>query len=246
MTALLIALLFGVQDARADAFDQPRWLIEAPTAGLLPSRGVSFDLLFFGGDGILAETAIGVADRVFLGLSFGGQRLTGASGPIWNPRPEANVRVRILEETARRPSLAVGFRTQGFGGYDEALGRYETKSLGLYAVFSRNYRNPLGEGGVHFGVNRSLEDSDGDGDLTGYVGVNLDVGRRVSLATEYHFGWNDDGDGAQGTGRGYLNAALRWKVGGRLAIETALKNVLETAGAENFGRQVRVIYTTAM
>lgn len=232
--------------AFAQAVDQPRWLIEAPTAGVLPNKAVALDVRFYGGEGLLADVSTSLWHRVLIGVSFGGQGLLGHGDADWNPKPGAGLRVRVLDETRGRPAFAVGFRSQGFGAYDETLNRYDTKSLGFYGVFSKNYRNPVGQGGVHFGVNRSLEDGDGDDDLTIFVGVDAEVAKRVWLAAEYHFAWNDDGNRSVGTGRGYLNTALRWAIGGRLALELDLKNLLENAGAPNPDREVRVIYVTGI
>ncbi len=223
---------------------QPRWLIEAPTAGMLPDRTVAMDARFYGGDGLLADVSTSMWQRILIGVSFGGQGLLGRGDANWNPRPGVGLRIRVLDETLKRPAFAIGFRSQGFGAYDGTLARYATKSLGFYGVFSRNYRNPVGEGGVHFGLNRSLEDGDGDDDLTVFAGVDVDVARRLWMVAEYHFGWNDDGSGIARSDRGYLNAAVRWTIGKRLALELDLKNLLENAGAPNPDREVRVIYVS--
>jgi len=236
-------LLGFSQPASSQGGHQPRWLIEAPTAGMLPNRTLGLDVRFYGGDGMLAELAASVWGRVLVGTSFGGQGVLGRGDTAWNPSPGVSLRVRVLDETEGRPALAAGFRSQGFGRYDDGVDRYETKSLGVYGAFSKNYRHPLGQGGLHFGLNRSLEDADGDGGLTFYLGVETDLGRRGWLALEHHFARND---GAVASGRGYLNAAIRWTVGGRLGLELDLRNLLENAGATGPDREVRVVYVAPM
>ena len=77
-----------------------------------------------------------------------------------------------------------------------------------------------------------------------FAGVDVDVARRLWMVAEYHFGWNDDGSGIARSDRGYLNAAVRWTIGKRLALELDLKNLLENAGAPNPDREVRVIYVS--
>ncbi len=236
----------SLEPALAQGEHQPRWLIEAPTAGVLPNRAGALDVRFYGGDGLLADVSTSLWHRVLVGVSWGGQGLLGRGDADWNPNPGIGLRLRVLDETIGRPAFAVGFRSQGFGAFDKTLDRYDTKSLGFYAVFSKNYRNPLGQGGLHFGLNRSLEDGDGDSDLTIFAGVDAELARRLWIAAEYLFAWNDDGNGSLGTGRGYLNAAFRWTLGRRFALELDLKNVLEDAGAPNPDREVRVIYVTGL
>ena len=222
---------------------EPRWLIEAPTAGTLPLKQLAADIRFSGGNSLLGEVELGLWARALVSLSFGGQNLLGSQSTDWNPGLGVSVRLRILNETETRPALAAGFRSQGFGAYDGRLERYESKSLGLYAVFSRNYRNPTGQGGIHFGLNRSFEDDDDDRSLTGFVGSDLEFGGKLALLAEYHFAFNDDDGRSLGKGRGYLNVGTRWMVSDKLAIEFDLKDVLENnVRVRRRGREVRVVF----
>lgn len=242
MEVLLVSYLLWDAGDVWSAEIEPRWLIEAPTAGTMPLRQMAADIRFSGGNSLLAEVESGLWDRVLLSISFGGQNLLGSQSTDWNPGLGVSARVRILSETESRPALAVGFRSQGFGAYDDLLERYESKSLGLYAVFSRNYRNPTGQGGIHFGLNRSFEDDDDDRSLTGFVGTDLEFGGKLALLGEYHFAFNDDDGQALGKGRGYLNIGIRWIVSGKLAIEFDLKDVLENNARVQRGREVRVVF----
>ena len=198
---------------------EPRWLIETPTAGVLVRGGQAVDVRFSSDNGVVGEFELGVWHRVLASAAFGGQHLVGGQSANWNPDPGVSARIRILSETSTRPALAVGFRSQGSGGYDDPLRRYQTKSLGVYAVFSRNYRHSAGQGGIHFGANRSLEVDDGDATLTGFSGSDVEIAGRVVLLGEYHFGFNDDDSLALGTGKGYLNLGVRVNVTDRLALE---------------------------
>jgi hypothetical protein len=221
---------------------EPRWLIEVPTAGVLARGGQAVDVRLSSDNGALGEFEFGLWHRVLVSVSFGGQHLVGGQSAEWNPDPGVSGRIRVLNETGTRPALAVGFRSQGSGSYDDPLKRYQTKSLGVYGVFSRNYRHDFGQGGIHFGLNRSLESGDGDETLTGFVGSDIELAGRVTLLGEYHFGFNDDDSLALGRGRGYMNFGLRLNVTDRLAVEFDLKDVLENnvrgAGA---GKEVRVV-----
>ena len=182
---LSLAILCKNGTVKAEAkHAEPRWLVEAPTAGVLPTRRTAVDIRFSGGNILLADFELGFWRRVLIGVSFGGQNLLGDQPADWNPDPGLSARVRLFDETDTRPALAVGFRSQGSGFYDHTIKRYQSKSLGVYGVFSRNFRNPMGQGGVHFGLNRSLETDDGDESLTGFVGGDLELAGRIVLIGE--------------------------------------------------------------
>jgi hypothetical protein len=237
---LMIALQAG---GAAGESSEPRWLVEAPTAGMMPTGRVAIDVRAASGRSVLADVELGLWNRVLVGVSFGGQNLFGSGSSEWNPDPGVSGRFRLLNETSTRPALAVGFRSQGSGVYDDVLGRYHAKSLGIYAVFSRNYWHPTGQVGVHFGLNRSLEDGDGDDTLTGFFGGDLEFWGRVAVVGEYHFALNDDGGMAQGKGRGYLNVGIRWLVTKTAFLEFDLKDVFENNGrAQRPVREVRVVF----
>lgn len=240
-SVVALVLAFAGSGTEGQAVE-PRWLIEAPTAGVLAHTTQAVDVRVSGTD-VLAEFEIGFWSRTLLGVAFGAQNLFGVGATTWNPDPGVSARVRVLNETATRPAFAVGFRSQGAGEYDDALRRYREKSLGVYGVFSRNYANTVGQGGLHIGMNRSLEDEDGDPALTGFVGADLELGGRLSLLGEYHFALNDDSGSAFGRGRGYMNVGVRLNVVRRVWVEFDLKDVLEN-NTRNTGvdREARLIF----
>ena len=236
---LMIAVQAG--DVAGES-SEPRWLVEAPTAGMMPTGTVVIDVRVATGRNVLADVELGLWNRVLVGASFGAQNLFGTGSSEWNPDPGVSGRLRLLNESATRPALAVGFQSQGSGVYDDLLGRYHTKSIGIYAVFSRNYWHPIGQGGVHFGLNRSLEDGDGDDTLTGFVGWDLEFWARVAAVGEYHFALNDDAGLAFGRGRGYMNLGIRWFVTNRVFVEFDLKDVFQNnTRTDKPVREVRVV-----
>ena len=222
---------------------QPRQLVEAPTAGLLPSRGLGLDLRFYGGDGILGGVSVGLFSRGMVGVSFGGSDLLGNDALDLNPRIEFSGRVRVLEEGYTIPALAVGYISQGYGMFDDELKRYTRKSKGIYAVASKNFKLPLGHTGLHVGANRSFEDGDGDDDFTGYVGVDTGLGKYVVVLAEYDFGLNDNSDNSLGSGKGFFNAGVRWTLSEAFALEFDLKNIFRN-GMQNPhpDRELRIAY----
>ena len=222
---------------------QPRQLVEAPTAGLLPSRGLGLDLRFYGSDGILGGVSVGLFSRGMVGVSFGGSDLLGNEEIKLNPRIEFSGRLRVIEEGYTIPALAVGYTSQGYGMFDDELKRYTRKSKGVYVVASKNFKLPLGHTGLHVGANRSFEDGDGDSDFTGYVGVDTGLGKYVVAVAEYDFGLNDNSDNSLGSGKGFLNAGIRWTLSEAFALEFDLKNIFRN-GMQNPhpDRELRIAY----
>jgi hypothetical protein len=205
---------------------EPRFLIDIPTAGMIDKGSFAVDVDFYQGGGVLFGFSAGIFDRLSLGLSYGGSRLIGGESPVMNETPGFNIKLRVIEESALFPALALGFDTQGRDGYLSALSRYVIKSPGLYAAVSKNY-NFLGYLSLHGGTNYTLERADGDRDLNFFVGAEKTVGPFVSVLLEYNFAINDNGGDAIGRGKGYVNTALRISLGGGLTLGIQLKDLIK-------------------
>ena len=242
---LLLAALCVLTATRVEAQQdlEPRQLVESPTAGLLPGGSVGVDFRFYEGDGILGHLSVGMFGRGMAGISFGGRDLLGEDAVSLNPRVEFSARVRVLEEGYKMPGIAVGYASQGYGTYDEELKRYTKKSKGVYVVASKNFMWFTGHTGIHVGANRSFEDDDGDDTVTGYVGVDVGLGRYAMLLAEYDLGLNDNADNSLGSGKGFLNAGLRVAASGSFAVEFDLKNIFRNGMREPHpDRELRVVY----
>ena len=222
---------------------EPRQLVEAPTAGVLPGGSVGLDLRFYEGDGILGNLWVGLFGRGMVGVSFGGRDLLGNDEVTLNPRVEFSARVRVIEEGYKMPGIALGYTSQGHGTYDRELKRYTKKSKGAYLVASKNFKSLLGHAGLHIGANRSFEDDDGDGDFTGYVGLDIGLGKYLMLLAEYDLGLNDNADNSLGSGKGFVNAGLRFTGASTWAVEFDLKNIFRNGMREPHpDRELRVVY----
>ena len=222
---------------------QPRWMIDNPTAGLLPKGSFTVDVRLYEENGILTQMEVGIFDRAGLGFAFGGRHIVGNESVVWNPRVEFMGRVRVLEETMRYPAVALGYHSQGYGAYDKGLSRYTAKSKGFYVVLSKNFGATMGDVGFHGGMNRSLEDEDGDSDYSGFVGLDKQFGKSFVLLAEYDFALNDNEDNTLGSGKGRMNVGGRWMASRQLALEFDLKNVFRD-GHRNPkpDREVRLMY----
>jgi len=228
LIGLMIAsvLVVSIRPARAQTFEE-FYLVDSPTAGILPHGGY----MFYGGVGpsnsLLAGTMIGFYDRLMLGVSFGLQEFVGR-GPIdLNEKPGFQVRLRLIEEDENRPALTVGVDTQGEDAYLESEDRYERKSRGFFAVLSKNYKL-ISDFSLHGGINYSLERRD-EGGVNIFGGAALELFRGFSLLVDYNAAL-DDNDGSVATcktrGRGYLDTGVRFDYMDNIRIKLLFKDLL--------------------
>ncbi len=246
---LLPILLVAAGDARgqsqapaaSDARPEPRALVDVPTAGMLRGGMSAFQADFFQADGINAGFAYGLTDRLMIGLSYGGSSMIGTGSPDWNEVPGFLARVRVIEESAGFPALALGFESQGAEGYVDSTDRFTIKSTGFYLVGSKNYE-ASGYLGFHGGINYSLETADGERGLNLFAGLDKSIGSFLSLTGEYNFGWNDNGNRSLGRrGRGYLNAGVSVFPGAGIALALHFKDLFDNQPRPGFAtRTLRV------
>ena len=236
------SLCFAQGSAGTGGKLEPRFLVDVPTAGMLPKGTVNLDVDFYQEGGVLLGVSLGIFDRLSIGVSYGGSNLIGGDKPVMNEIPGMHLKIRLLEESFVLPALALGFDSQGKDGYLKDLDRYKIKSPGFYAVASKNY-SFLGFMSFHGGINYSLERSDGDEDINVFAGIEKTLGPVVSLMVEYNLGANDSNAKAVGRGRGYLNAGLRWSIGGGLTLGASLKDLAKNGGDVSIGnRTVQIEY----
>lgn len=215
----------GQGTAGEDAKFEYRSLIDMPSAGILEKGfvGVSVDVLPLGV--VISKIEVGVFENFSFGISYGGANIIGTGVVDWYKLPGVNARVRLLNETASQPALALGFDSQGKGTYLSGLDRFEIKSPGFYAAVSKNFEF-LGYLSLHGIVNYTLEREDGDKDLNFGIGIEKTIGGAVSLVVEYDFATNDNTANAIGEGNGYLNMGVRWSAGEGFTIGLDLRDML--------------------
>lgn len=234
---------------------QPRWLLDIPTAWMLPRGSFDVDFKSFPEGGIQGSLNIGLARRLSVGLAYGGSGILTESIPEWNPRPEILVRYLLVETDGIFPSLAVGYSSLGYGMYMKKDSvsrfyedRYLVKSPGFYVVLSKNYPFYDGDVSVHMGGNYSLE-NEIDGDPNMFIGADLGLGYDLVYMAEYDFAFNDNKrSGIFGLGRGYLNMGLSWYITPELSLELDFRNLLlnrkKLVGSGNavIDREIRLVY----
>ncbi|MFH1681417.1 MAG: hypothetical protein ABIH26_12355 [Candidatus Eisenbacteria bacterium] len=232
LAALLSIVLIRPAGAQAPEED-PTNLVDAPTATVIPHASYDSGLRLYAGGGVLFRVRVGIRETVHFGASFGGTNFIGSGDPDWNPRVEFLFKGVLLRESYLGPAVAFGFDSQGQGFYSGEWDRYQYKSRGFYAVASKHFLF-LGDLGLHAGANYSLERGDDEKDIVAFFGLEKSIHPALDLLVEYDLATNDNDDnGVFGEGKGYLNAALLWRVSDSVFLEADFRNLLENGVGES-------------
>jgi len=246
-----------------ESFSQfsPINLIDKPTANILteeserdekPPKYFHLSLRVYNLGGMIGGITVGLTRHLMFGVSYGGQNVIGEGNVEWNQSPGIQIRYKLISETYPfPPAISIGYNSQGYGAYLPTEKRYEIKSTGLYLVASKNYSNVMLNLGFHGGFNFSPENKGGDKDLNIFMGAHLIMEDELALIWEYDLATNDNDEHSLGSGKGYMNAAVRWLFANRLILEFSVKNFLrnkkdpENTNGEaipHSNRELKIIY----
>jgi hypothetical protein len=246
------------EEAVDESMLQPRKLVDAHTAGILPRASFDFECRIYpsgdpriDGGGLLVAIAVGISHRLSIGISYGGDGLVGRGRDVrGNPYPGGMIKYRLIEEGYVMPGLAIGYEHQGYGGVDEreGLDGFVYKSQGFFLALSKSFLLFRRIGlGLHGALNYSMEEIDEVTWPNAYVGLDLGFNEELALAIEYDLGFNvrdpetrwDPIRKYYGNPlRGLLNVGLRWAFSPSFYIEALAKDVLENRYDEERGRPV--------
>ena len=247
-SSIIIGLLC-ITSGWAQTYPPPTSLVTVQSAGTLVRGSYAMQMRVQKGGGLTSSLSVGITDRFQFGLSFGSANLIGDDSLIWYPRPEANIKYRIIDETESMPGISIGLDTQGQGQYNDAdsLMRYDVKAMGLYAAASKNWVTPLGNLGVHMGTNYNFaEVNDGDKDVNYFFGFDIEFNPELSVIMEYNAALNENDMTAKTMSisrGGYLNAAIRWTFVEHLHIEMDFNNLLfDEEKVDYFQRELKITY----
>ncbi len=241
---------------------QPRRLVDGHTAGVLPKSYYDLECRVYAagdpdlGSGLMLGMAVGLTDRLTLGVMYGGEGLIGRSRDVrFNPLPGVLIKYRLFEERVITPGLSLGYDHQGYGGIaDTSLFDYNGfvyKSPGFFVALSKNYiMLNLIQVGFHGTINYSMEERENVNWPNFSTGMDLGINDELSFVVEYDLALNDRGIKEEKyyalPYMGLLNAGLRWAFSPSFHLEFDLKDLLENKrrGIESQGwsRELKLLY----
>lgn len=244
-TVLALLLIVAPAVAQRSAGDRanidPQVLVDMPVAGIIPATAASVEAYLYPDGGVLAGFTYGLMTNLNVGLSFGGTRVIGSGGIVWNNLPGISARYRVMEESLFNPAVVVGFDSQGNDGWVPSLRQYVMKSPGFFVAASKNYQFH-GTVSFHGGLNYTLERNDEDLDPNVYLGVEKSIGHIVSWLAEYNFAFDND-QNRKGFWNGSLGTGVRVSTNIGFNVDVLFKNLLTSGFAHNkVIRAIRIQY----
>ena len=218
-------------------------LIDIPTAKILESGQIQSQLRMYHKGGLLSTLSVGITDRFFIGISYGGENIIGSGNVDMNPLPCVHTGYLLFQEQYLTPAVLLGFNSQGYGSYNKDKERYLIKSKGLYAVASKN-TSFLGGLGIHLGINWSLENSDNKSlDLFG--GCHKWINPELLILAELDMGLDDNPNQTLVINQGYFNCGIRWNFSNQIFFEFDWKNIFENnEDLPGSSREIKMYYLT--
>ena len=172
------------------------------------------------GNGLLARGAVGLFDRVTLGLSYGVDTVLGHGAPSFGQPLAFQVRALGLEEGSWYPSVMGGYESQGYDGW--ASDRFRTLPQGVYLVFAKTFwstRTELSAGANYLPLASQPFD--------GHIAVREFVFPDWDLLLEYDLALND-GVMRSRFFSGLLNVGIGATLGGNLNLKLGLRDILNS------------------
>jgi hypothetical protein len=221
---------------------QPQYVIDKPTAGMLPDKSYLLRGRAGSESSFLFEGMVGFREVVQFGLSYGVQNVLENGNPAINDYPGFLARIRLVGESQRMPALALGFDSQGIGVYHEALERYDRKSTGLYAVASKNFALILGQLSLHGGVSWSTERKDDD-DPTIFAAMDWTLFDRLAFLLDVDTALNDNEETSFGNGGVYVDAGVGWYFAEYLNVMLAFRDLTKNfAPKPGISRELQITW----
>lgn len=267
---LLILLLLSVhaiaqeEQPEEEGMIQPRRLIDAHTAGILPRAHFDLETRIYPsgsnsirGCGLFIGFTFGVTDRLNIGTGYGGDGLIGRGKAKGNPYPQLLVKYRIFEESYHFPGVAIGYDHQGYGGIeDSCYTGFVYKSQGFFLALSKNYllfkKLQLG---IHGAVNFSIEEVRYVKWPNCYVGIEFGINEELAFSIEYDLALNQKdlhSENYANPFKGIFNMGIRWAFVPTLYIEFDAKDIFQQKRASNslddekigWSRELKIVYVT--
>lgn len=218
VTIIVITVAFG--PVRAGVL----YHIDQPTPVSLAHGEYYAEARMWGAGGVLARVAVGLFDRLTLGMSYSADHLLGSGDPeMSRSRPELLARVAILREMGYVPDLALGFESQG---YDRCAGeRFNVKEKGIFLAVGKSLA--VSRTYCELGFNWWQG-------FNGFAVINQLLPGNCELLVEYDPGLNDKADDAWRGG--WLNLGFGWTFQERVRVGFALRDIIGNRTDTHFNR----------
>lgn len=215
---------FSQGSAGNDATYESRYIVDMPTAGMIPESSFSIYGLAFSHGGILGEMFVSPLKDFLIGVSFGGTGIIGESDMKFQKLPAVHIRYRIIEEKISFPAILIGISTQGRGLYSSSAENFEVYSPGVFLAMSKNFNWFLGDIALHGGINYSFEAKPEIRTPNFYAGFEQSLGPSLSVNAEFNAAINEHKENLISE-IGVFNTSLRWSLTGGITLEFLIRDI---------------------
>lgn len=223
---LLNEVSFSQGSAGTKAYYETRYIVDMPTAGIIPKSSIAAYGIASPGGALQAELMVSPFTNFSIGLSYGGSNVIGSGDIKFQNIPGVLIKWRVFDETGSIPAFLIGLSTQGRGKYSFSDKRFDTYSPGIYISSSKNFKWYMGEVACHGGVCYSLEPKPKERLPNAYCGIEHSIWKYFALNLEYNMNLDEREETYMST-RGMLNAALRITIVNGFTLEVKARDILK-------------------
>ncbi|MEK6646283.1 MAG: hypothetical protein AABY84_06395 [Candidatus Firestonebacteria bacterium] len=230
LSLVLIVGLFPAMSWASDVYSLDT--VDMPTANTMLKGMYNFTLKIYEGGGIATKGWVSFANSFMVGASFNLENVVGR-GEVKGREPKLIARLRFINESAGLPAFSLGYEPQGYGVFDEAIGEYSSKPIGLYVVASKTISFFEGlQYSVGAGNRNVFKDFQASKNLDIFLGGSLSLTNELALLAEYDDIFKDTN---------IFNFGVRFAFSSNLTLELDFKNL--TKGIQENTRTLRIHYT---
>lgn len=219
--------------AGANAFYESRTIVDMPTSGVLQKNTLGINIFAGGGGNVLTDVSFAPFTNFNIGLGYSGNRVLGTGNIDWQGIPAIHLRYRIIDETLTIPAILIGLQTLGRDGVTNKT--FLTRSPGLFAGVSKQFRWALGTISLHGGLGYSVDLGFNGNGTNAWVGLEQSLGSSASLMAEFNPNFNSS------TSKSLLNLSLRWALVPGVTIELQGRDLFgNLSGSEAWNRTLAI------
>ncbi len=204
-------------------------IVDTPTSNTLLRGMYNFHMRFYEAGGVLTRAWVGFANTFMIGATFNLDNVIGL-GTISGREPKILAKLRLMDDSAAFPALALGYEPQSFGTFTPP-DSYSVRPIGAYAVVTKQMGILNINGGIcnhnkwtNFELNK---------DLGIFAGGILMLNPDFAVLAEYNDITSDTTNS--------INIGFRYAFAAELRIEIDVKGL--TGAPDKYSRNLRIDYT---